>query len=131
MTVLIVDDDELVGRSLSRILQRLGHTCRVERSVDAALRALAVERPGLVLTDFDLGECCTGADLACWSLNAFHVPVVVMTAHDLRRVRAELINVGLPDVPVLSKPFALGEVTSRLAAAVESGPLPPAARSPG
>lgn len=128
MTVLIVDDDEMLGRSLSRVLRRLGHTCRVERSVDAALRALAVDRPGLVLADFDLGECCTGADLACWSLNAFHVPVVLMTAHDLTRVRAELANVGLPELTVLSKPFAMEQVVAHLSTL--DARVPPVARSP-
>jgi two-component system, OmpR family, response regulator QseB len=114
MTVLIVDDDEMMGRSLVRALRRLGHACRVARSVDAALRALAIERPDLLLTDFDLAECCTGADLACWSRNAFHVPVVLMTAHDPARVHDELVGVGMADIDVLSKPFSIDDLASRL-----------------
>ena len=128
MTILIVDDDEMLARSLSRVLVRLGHICHLARSVDAALRTLAVVRPDLLLSDFDLGECCTGADLACWSLNAFHVPVVLMSAHNIERVRAELDAVGVTDVPVLTKPFSLDQFTTRLPAL--TGLSPPIARSP-
>jgi DNA-binding response OmpR family regulator len=126
MTILIVDDDVMLARSLKRLLEARGHRCLVAHAVDVALRALASGRPGFVLTDFDLGESCSGADLACWARNAFGVPAAIMTAHDPLRVRAELFELGLRDVEILSKPFALDELVLRLAPFDDLGPWPPA-----
>jgi DNA-binding response OmpR family regulator len=129
MTILIVDDDAMLARALERLLGGQGHRCFVAHSADAALAILAHDRPGFVLTDFDLGDLCNGADLACWARNAFRVPVALMTGHELGVVRSELRELGLADVAVLAKPLALETILAELAPHVEIGPWP-SARAP-
>jgi DNA-binding response OmpR family regulator len=114
MTILIVDDDEILGRALARGLRALGHRCLVEHAIDEALRTLAINRPDLLVTDFDLAPACTGADLACWCRNAFGVEVVMMTGAEPLVARRALVDVGLGDVDVLSKPIAIGDIVSHL-----------------
>jgi DNA-binding NtrC family response regulator len=55
MDVLIVDDDELNGRALSRVLKSR-HAVRVATSAAKALAAVRAHTPDVVLCDFDLGD---------------------------------------------------------------------------
>lgn len=124
MRVLIVDDDMVVSRALSRVLRSLGHETRCACSVDDALHAL-VERPDLLLVDYDLGDSCSGVDLATWAIAAYQVSVVLITGHAVDWVRAELIHAGLSDVEVLPKPFSIvsvGAAVARHAAPPEADP---------
>jgi len=105
MNILIVDDDVVVGRTLSRALGTLGHDTRRARSLEDALHAMAMERPELIFSDYDLGEFCTGVDLAVWARAAYDVPVVLITGHSVEDVRTELVHEHLTDIEVLSKPF--------------------------
>ena len=63
-TVLVVDDDFIVGRSLCRALQALRPDFRVEfaMSGEAALSMLAAARYDVVVTDLEMGRV-SGADL--------------------------------------------------------------------
>jgi CheY-like chemotaxis protein len=57
--VLIVDDNELNGRALQRVLGRR-HVVRVATTVRAALTALHERTPDVILCDFELGDqTCT------------------------------------------------------------------------
>jgi DNA-binding response OmpR family regulator len=129
MTILIVDDDVALARSLKRFLESRGHGTLLAHNVDSALRTLASAQPDFVLTDFDLGEFCNGADLACWARNAFRVPAAIMTAHDPRRIQRELLELGLRDVEILAKPFGLEDLMGHLAPFDGLGPWA-AARAP-
>ncbi|HVZ74514.1 MAG TPA: response regulator [Polyangia bacterium] len=126
MMILVVDDDVMLARSVKRLLESRGHSVLLAHTVDTALSMLACERPAFVLTDFDLADACNGADLACWARNAFRVPAAIMTAHDPDIVRKELRELGVADVEVLPKPFALDEVVIRLAPYNDIGPWPAA-----
>ena len=63
-TVLLVDDDLIVGRSLCRALQALRPDFRVEFAIsgEAALSMLAATRYDVVVTDLEMGRV-SGADL--------------------------------------------------------------------
>jgi DNA-binding NtrC family response regulator len=63
-TVLVVDDDLIVGRSLCRALQALRPDFRVEfaMSGEAALSMLASSRYDVVVTDLEMGRV-SGQDL--------------------------------------------------------------------
>lgn len=115
MCILIVDDDMVVSRALSRALESMGYETRRACSVEEALRAMATERPSLALIDFDLGDSRTGVDLAVWARTAYRLPVLLMTGHAADWVRADLAHAGLVEVQVLAKPFALAELQGAVA----------------
>jgi DNA-binding NtrC family response regulator len=55
MDVLVLDDNELNVKALSRVL-RSRHTVRVAMSSAEAMAQVEVRRPDVVLCDFELGE---------------------------------------------------------------------------
>jgi DNA-binding response OmpR family regulator len=116
MNILIVDDDRTLGRAIARLLGHLGHQCRSVTAVELALQELAREPPDVLLTDFDLGTGCDGIDLAGWTRNGYQIPTVIMTAHDQEEVLEQLAAAGLPDVPLLAKPFRLERLEAVLPA---------------
>lgn len=125
MSILIIDDDMVVARAMSRALEALGYESRRASSVEDALHALAAERSSLLLVDFDLGDSCTGVDLAVWARTAHRIPVVMMTGHAVAWVRAELAHARMDDVEVLAKPFslsALGTAVARYEVATDRDP---------
>jgi DNA-binding response OmpR family regulator len=115
MSILIVDDDMVVSRALSRALESLGYESRRVCSFQEALHALATERPSLLLVDFDLSDSSTGVDLAVWARTAYRLPVVMMTGHAPDWVRADLAHAGMDEVQVLAKPFPLAELGAAVA----------------
>jgi two-component system response regulator GlrR len=132
MNVLIVDDDVLLARALARALSKLGHACRTATSVDSAVSLVALHRPGLVLTDLDLGGAGDGIDLACWLRHAeISVPIVIMTGSDVELTRVELARAGLDEIDVLAKPFPLRRLLALLAERHLQGTRGPGAPPPG
>src|SRR6266699_105119 len=63
LTILVVDDDEIVGRVLSRVLIRQGHTVWLAASVAQALLLAETYHPRLALLDLCLPDG-DGVDLA-------------------------------------------------------------------
>jgi DNA-binding response OmpR family regulator len=55
-SVLIVDDDDQVRRSLARLLSRHELVCRTVATGEAALAAVSAEPPDVVLLDVGLGH---------------------------------------------------------------------------
>ena len=54
LRVLIVDDEQNASGGLARLVRRWGHEVRTAGDVPAALRVAAVQRPDVVLLNFDL-----------------------------------------------------------------------------
>jgi CheY-like chemotaxis protein len=95
LSILVVDDDEVLGRILARVLQQQGHAVRRAESAAEAL-ALARDRtPHLVLVDLCL-PVTDGVELAR-QLRKEHpgIHLILMTAYPLR----------LRDQPRLAKEF--------------------------
>jgi CheY-like chemotaxis protein len=126
LTILVVDDEEVVRMLVTRALVEAGHVV-VEASHGAA--ALALLESGTY--EFDLVVCdlvmpgLNGRDLARW-LSACRpdLPVLLVSGYPLPYLEAH----GLydPGIPLLRKPF----LPSRLLEAVEDSLVPASARSP-
>ncbi len=97
--VIVVDDDPLQVRALTRVLRGAGYT--VSGSVDGDFTLGSSERQ-VVLTDWDpLGPVVVA------TCRRTGIPVVVLTGGDL-----EAADV---DAPVLRKPLNLAELVSAIA----------------
>jgi CheY-like chemotaxis protein len=115
--VLLVEDDELVRFALRRVLVASHRSCLSTGSVEEAQQILAVHRPAVLLTDYNLAGRWTGIDLLLWMRRHARlrtVPAVLMTGDDLETVRGRLVAAGLGDVEAIAKPFEPRELIGTL-----------------
>jgi CheY-like chemotaxis protein len=111
--VLVVEDNPFMRAAVTRILQRQGRRCVAVATVDEAKMTLLDHPPSLLLTDFSLGNRETGVDLVRWiraqpSLRS--LACGLMSGSDRREIEDALRAAGLDRVPVLEKPFGLGDL---------------------
>ena len=114
-SVLIVEDEHLLGNNLQEYLRRRGWQAQLARSGEGAMQEFERLRPCVVLMDYELpdmdGFQTIGAIRAKYDGCAY----VLMTAHSgehvLTRARESRI------AHVLHKPFALSEMEQWLVAA--------------
>ena len=118
--VLVVEDDETIGRTLTSSLGVHGHTARWVMTGAAALSA-AEQRPfDLALLDLGLPDM-DGVDV-CRRLRAAQpgCVLVVLTARDEEIDVVVGLEAGADDY--LTKPFRLAELLARVAAHLRRGP---------
>src|SRR5690348_11645022 len=99
-SVLIVEDDPDVRRTLERCLVREG--CDVASAVDGIEAADKIERlkPELVITDLEMPRA-GGRDVVAAAVQR-RVPVVVLTGHATVQAAVELMRAGAANF--LTKP---------------------------
>lgn len=113
--VLIVDDDELLRRSLSIQLRTRGHVTTAAPDAATALMLAVRERPDVILLDLQL-PCGGGVNMlrrVREHAALKTIPVIVMSGRDLRAERDSLFAAGAD--ALCCKPF----VTDELAATIE------------
>jgi DNA-binding response OmpR family regulator len=116
LRVLIVEDDEAIGRTLETVLAERGY--EVVRAVDggSALVAADATRPDLVLLDIGLPDM-DGVEV-CRRLRRAspRLLIVMLTARDAEMDVVLGLNAGADDYVV--KPFRLAELLARMGAHV-------------
>lgn len=112
--VLVVEDDELLGASLTRALRATGYDAGWARSVAEALDSATEEAPDVVLLDLSLPDG-DGLDL-CPRLLAEHprVAVIMLTARSEESDAVAGLSSGAVDY--VTKPFRLAELLARIQA---------------
>ena len=114
-TVLLVDDDLALLRTLSMNLEARGYRVDTAPDGEAALAVLRRSQPDLVILDLGLpGMSGTEAlrELRTWSA----VPVIVLSARHGSDDKVEALDLGADDY--VTKPFGIDELLARLRAAV-------------
>ena len=115
--ILCVDDEPAIASVVGHALQRLGHTCRIVASVDAALRAVAQSPFDLVLADHQLPDR-TGLDLIrMLAAEGCRVPVIIMTGQSSVEHAVASIKSGAIDY--LTKPVTPEALEIAVAQALE------------
>jgi CheY-like chemotaxis protein len=109
-TILVVDDDALIGMSTADMLQDLGHTVVCAESGSQALEILASGAPiDLLLTDQTMPGM-TGVELARIVRGERpDIPILLATGY------AELPAGQTPSLPRLSKPYRQAELQAEIA----------------
>src|SRR3989440_1347067 len=114
-SILMVDDDPHVLRSLRAALESHGYRVRSAPSGPVALEACAEERPDVVLLDLALPDM-DGVEVCRRLRNWSRVPILVLSArvHEAQKVQA--LDAGADDY--ITKPFGTDELLARLRAAL-------------
>src|SRR6266498_839721 len=113
--VLVVEDEEAIAEAVRARLASEGYQVRVVHDGPHAIRAVAAERPDLVVLDLMLPgmdglEVCREIQRDSW------VPVLMLTARTDESDKVAGFAVGADDY--LTKPFSLRELTARVRAII-------------
>ena len=100
---LIVDDEATIRRIVERVLRERGHTSEQAESGEAALIAVGVRRPDLILLDVNMGgmDGLEALPMLCRAVPG--VPVVIMTGQQSLDVAVRAFKLGAVDF--VTKPF--------------------------
>lgn len=103
--ILVVEDEEKLGRFVCMLLGQMGYSGTLCRHTDEAKRLLGLNTWDLVLTDIVLpGE--NGFDLFYWVRQHYrNIPVIAMTAHSTEAVNHRMSKLGFS--AILHKPFTV------------------------
>ena len=122
--LLVVEDDETIGKLLADGLQAHGHQVTWVRAGRSALRAASAQDFELVLLDLGLPDL-DGVEV-CRQLRTTlpAAVVVILTARDAEIDVVVGLDAGADDY--LTKPFRYAELLARIRAHLRRGPLHPA-----
>ena len=113
--VLVVEDDEALGRVLSTLLEAHGHRCVLAGSARRALVEARSHKPDLALVDLGLPD---GDGLAV--IRAIReyssMPVLVLSARIAEAEKVRALDAGADDY--VTKPFSTPELLARIRAAL-------------
>jgi two-component system OmpR family response regulator/two-component system copper resistance phosphate regulon response regulator CusR len=112
MNLLLVEDDELLGKSIQRGLIELGHNCRWLNDGSSAIAAVKTERFEVVVLDLMLPDVSGLKVLEAIRSGKSGVRVLVLTALGSVEERVRGLNAGADDY--LVKPFAFAELSARV-----------------
>jgi len=103
--VLIVDDEEKLGRFISIVLKQIGYTSLSCQSVAEARKQIESRSWNLIITDIVMPRE-SGFDLMRWITRQHPaLPVIAMTAHSTEAIESQLPKLGFVDV--VYKPFTI------------------------
>ena len=118
-TVLVVDDEPAIRRTVSAGLRARGYDVRTATTGEEAVQGVAADPPDLVILDLGLPDI-DGVQV-CRRLRAWtQVPIVVLSAEasDYRKVLA--LDEGADDY--VTKPFSMPELLARVRVALRHRP---------
>jgi DNA-binding response OmpR family regulator len=121
-TILIVDDEDPLRRSLSLILQKENYHVATAANAEEALRYLQLQKCDLMFLDLNMpGK--SGIDLLLEVHRQFpHMPVVILTAHAELESAIQAIRLGARDY--LIKPIEPVIILARVTEILAEGDQP-------
>lgn len=112
MNVLVIEDDEMLGKALRRGTEEAGHACEWVRSGTRGLERAVSQRFDVVVLDLMLPELSGIELLKDIRGRGIHTPVLILTALGSVEERVSGLEAGADDY--LVKPFAFPELLARL-----------------
>jgi two-component system OmpR family response regulator len=116
MRILIVEDDEILGRVMSQTLTNAGYATDLVGSVAKALHAISVENFDAIVLDLGLPDRDGYEVVRSLRQRGLSLPVLILTARDAVEDRIQGLDLGADDYVV--KPVAMAELQARLRALI-------------
>ena len=121
ISVLLVEDEQSIAEPFAQALIRNGFQPTIARTAAEALRLGREEHPDIVLLDLTLPDG-DGRDVCRELRRGSNVPIIMLTARGTVTDRVVGLELGADDYIV--KPFATGEVISRIRAVLRRARVP-------
>lgn len=116
--VLLVEDESSIAEPFAQALARNGFQPTIAATAGDALRLAGETEPDVVLLDLTLPDG-DGLDVCRELRRRSDVPIIMLTARGMITDRVVGLELGADDYVV--KPFAVGEVISRIRAVLRRG----------
>jgi two-component system alkaline phosphatase synthesis response regulator PhoP len=117
--VLIVEDDEVIGRGMAAHLGQAGFDPLLVPRGETGLARLRYERPDVVVLDLMLPGMDGWRLIETARAEGIGTPIVVVSARGTEHDRVHALELGADDY--LVKPFSMGELVARVRAAARRG----------
>jgi DNA-binding response OmpR family regulator len=117
--VLIVEDDELLGRGMADALGDAGNDPVLVTKGDVALARLRYETPDVCVLDLMLPELDGWRIIELTRAEGIGTPIVVVSARGTEHDRIHALEIGADDY--LVKPVSMKELVARVRAAARRG----------
>lgn len=114
MDVLIIEDDDVLGKALRRGLEDAGHRCSWANNGDKGLSQAAAQKCDVIVLDLLLPDRPGLEVLREVRAQGIQTPVLILTALGSVEERVTGLNAGADDY--LIKPFSFPELLARLSA---------------
>jgi DNA-binding response OmpR family regulator len=122
-SILIVDDDALLRRSLAFNLEKVGYRASTAATAEDALAQVHLDPPDLVLLDIGLPGMDGLDALRRLRQQMAEVPVIFLTAR--RRELDQVVGLELGADDYVTKPFDLDVLLARIKAVLRRSTVPP------
>jgi len=117
--VLIVEDDEIVARSMTDHLAAAGHDAKWIGKGEQGLAAMRYEAPDVVVLDLMLPQRDGWSVIEQARAEGIGTPILVVSARGTEHDRVHALDIGADDY--LVKPFSMTELVARVNAAARRG----------
>jgi len=114
-SILVVDDEREIVRSLQRALKVHGYNVLTASSGEDAVETVAKQRPDLLLLDLLLPGM-SGLEVCRQVRAKSNVPIIVLSVKEAERDKVEALDLGADDY--VAKPFGVDEVLARVRVAL-------------
>jgi two-component system response regulator VicR len=121
-TVLIVEDDEVIGQAMAQHLTQAGFDPLLVAKGDLGLARLRYETPDVCVLDLMLPERDGWSLIETARSEGIGTPIVVVSARGTEHDRVHALELGADDY--LVKPFSMKELVARVQAAARRGVRP-------
>ena len=118
VTLLVVDDEQLVLDLLSKGLKHFGFHVLCASDGQEAMKIINSERVNAALVDYSLPDLCGGELYDQIRAVDPKLPVMILTGHPNLETAVNLMKEGIRDY--LSKPFSLREISARIRTVLKS-----------
>lgn len=123
MEILIVEDEQTLGRAVQRGLTDAGHQCHWAKTGKQGLEEALTQKYDVMVLDLMLPELSGSEVLKQLRGGGIQTPVIILTAKSSVEDRVEGLRDGADDY--LVKPFAMTELLARLEAICRRAHLRP------
>jgi two-component system KDP operon response regulator KdpE len=118
-TILVVDDEPQLRRTMKATLTDLGYSVIESKTGEEALETLRGETPDLVLLDLNMPGI--GGLETCRAIReTSDVPIIVLSVRNTERDKVQVLDAGADDY--VTKPFGIQELLARIRAAIRRVP---------
>lgn len=116
MRILVVEDDETLGKAMAQSLVHAGYATDLAANVADALHVLSVENFDAIVLDLGLPDRDGYEVVRYLRQHGKSLPVLILTARDAVEDRVQGLDLGADDYVV--KPIAMAELHARLRALI-------------